>query len=141
MIEPADNDSAGNDLNVANSEVFILGTPLDAFVIQLVDGVTPADPAFGSGPDPNTINANQVTLLEGTRLLTRGIDYLYSFDATSNTIRLSPLVGDWPDNRNYTYAPQQNFSFQQRQLAGEARKAKAELSGAARSAVFSMTSA
>lgn len=44
-----------------------------------------------------------------------------------------------PDNRNYTYAPQQNFSFQQRQLAGEARKAKAELSAAARSAAAPVT--
>ena len=33
--------------------------------------------------------------------LREGIDYTFRFDSTSNTIRLTPLAGIWPDGKVY----------------------------------------
>ncbi len=70
-----------------------------------------SDPFVGSGIDDDTVvvpvlpglrqaGAN-IALFEGDRLLTEGIDYTFSYDATRGLITLRPIAGVWRDDRAY----------------------------------------
>ena len=88
LVRPLDN--AGSDLNPQLTEVFLVGERPGEFLIQL------------SGPDDSTVDSSKITVLRGADTLVRGVDYRYSYDSTSDVIRLAPLVGAWPDDAIYT---------------------------------------
>ncbi len=77
------------------------GNVLDAFDIQLIDGIAPADPAPGVGIDDSSVNSSVILLTEDGRTLVEGVDYRFGYDASNNIIRLTPIAGIWKDNSTY----------------------------------------
>jgi hypothetical protein len=90
--------------------------PVLEFAVQLIDGVQPADPAFGSGIDDRTIVEEFVILdqLTGVRLprmpvtllrdgiaLVEGLDYILSYDPTNDVLHLRPAQGVWETGHTY----------------------------------------
>jgi hypothetical protein len=101
LLNPRDNDAFGADRNSALTFVELTNTVLNNFSIQLLDGVQPADPQEGTGADDNTVNGNRVTVSRDSVKLVQGVDYDFSYDATNNIIRLTPLAGIWESDRVY----------------------------------------
>ncbi|MFV1964338.1 MAG: PPC domain-containing protein, partial [Pirellulaceae bacterium] len=117
LVNPQDNDSRGLDLDSAVSIVQFNEGVFARFTIQIVDGFESADPFPGVGVDDGTltgrvVNVDEdglplqikgpaVTLFQDGQFLLEGFDYTYRFDTTSNTIRLTPLAGIWPDDKVY----------------------------------------
>ena len=101
LIVPADNDSEGLDLlgDVSSFVQLEQGVTGASFVIRLVDGVEPADPTDGLGVDDDTVLTDAVTISRNGVLLQDTVDYSFSYNRTSDTIRLTPLSGIWtPDS-------------------------------------------
>jgi len=84
------------------------GTIYDAFEIQLIDGIRPADTGFGVGVNDNTVTGENLLvtrLIVGsteTELLEEGVDYRFAYEPGDNTIRITPIAGIWADNAVYT---------------------------------------
>ena len=83
----------------------------DHFLIQIVDGYETADPYPGvgindatilgpNGPDGRLPGAAVTVFADGV-FLEEGIDYTYRYDATRNTIRLTPTSGVWASDKVY----------------------------------------
>ncbi|TWU18034.1 hypothetical protein Poly21_01890 [Allorhodopirellula heiligendammensis] len=113
-INPRDNDAAGLDSDRTTSFIQRGTGTLGDFRIQLVDTGDASNPFTGIGIDDSTLmvaeipglrkSGANITVFENDRLLTEGIDYTFSYDATSNTITLIPLAGVWRDDRSYRVA-------------------------------------
>jgi VCBS repeat-containing protein len=88
LSNPLDNDALGVDADINDTYVRLLDGSLEYFSILLSDG-------FGTGPDATTVLANSVILTENGRTLVPNVDYIFGFNAGSNTIRLTPLSGLW----------------------------------------------
>ncbi|MCA9245531.1 MAG: choice-of-anchor L domain-containing protein [Planctomycetales bacterium] len=108
LLKPLDNDAERRDQDPTATNVLVLGDPLSEFAIQLVDGVLSADQSTGTAIDLTTVDARSVRIsrthedtLE-TEELQIGIDYIFNFDQTNNTIRLTPLPGIWLTGYTYT---------------------------------------
>ena len=117
LVNPQDNDAERRDIDPSVSVVQLTEGLLSDFSIQIVDGFESADPFPGVGVDDATIAGNvvlieedeiplqvtgpAVTVFQDGKFLLEGIDYTFRYDATSNTIRLSPLTGLWPDGKVY----------------------------------------
>lgn len=108
---PRDNDPLGIDTDQATSFLRLRSGIYDEFRIQLRDTGDSSDPFAGLGIDDNTVvvatiddlrspGAN-ITLFEGDRLLTEGIDYTFSYDTSKNIITLRPIAGLWRNDRAY----------------------------------------
>ena len=81
----------GGDQDVDSSFVRLREGVVAFFDVQLID-------TNGTGPDPATINSQNVTLTENGRQLLPGVDYIFGYSSNSRTIRLTPLTGLWrPD--------------------------------------------
>jgi hypothetical protein len=84
------------------------GTIYDAFEIQLIDGIRPADTGFGVGVNDNTVTSENLLvtrLVVGSsevELLEEGRDYRFAYEPADNTIRITPIAGIWADNAVYT---------------------------------------
>ncbi len=97
-----------DDLLIDSGRAFTVGTVFDSFDIQLIDGITPADPGAGVGVDDGSISGSliRVTRLAAgsnvTESLVEGIDYRFAYEPADNTIRLTPIAGIWKDNSTYT---------------------------------------
>ncbi len=97
-----------DDLLIDSGRAFTVGTVFDSFDIQLIDGITPADPGAGVGVDDGGVNGSliRVTRLEAgssvTESLVEGIDYRFAYEPADNRIRLTPIAGIWKDNSTYT---------------------------------------
>ncbi|EMI42141.1 GEVED domain-containing protein [Rhodopirellula sp. SWK7] len=84
------------------------GTIYDAFEIQLIDGIVPADTGYGVGVNDNTVTSENLLvtrLVVGSttvELLEEGRDYKFSYEPSDNTIRITPIAGIWADNAVYT---------------------------------------
>ncbi|MCH2122782.1 MAG: tandem-95 repeat protein, partial [Pirellulaceae bacterium] len=102
-IKPFDNDA---DLIDANRHETVISVPanaaLSSFEIRLVDGVAPLDAGEGIGLDDATVTSDKIAVYQNGFLLVDNVDYSFSFDATSNTVRLTPLSGIWTPDRVYT---------------------------------------
>ncbi len=108
---PQDNDAEGIDTDPAESFLQLNRGVYDEFRIQLRDTGDTSDPFVGSGIDDNTVvvpainglrsSGAAVALFEGDRLLTEGVDYTFSYDATKNIIILRPIAGLWRSDRAY----------------------------------------
>ncbi|MEM6778539.1 MAG: dockerin type I domain-containing protein, partial [Planctomycetota bacterium] len=99
----------GDDLfGDAGRSVTARGTIFDAFEIQLIDGIAPAESAPGVGIDDGTVLSDLVRLtrlVEGSdrvETLAEGVDYRFAYEPADNTIRLTPVAGIWADDSVYT---------------------------------------
>lgn len=101
LITPRDNDANGLDENPADHDVTIGGVPFPKFSIQLADGIDPFEAQAGTGIDDTTVTPNTVTLTKDGVLLVQGIDYIFNYDATNDTIDLVPVAGIWPVGSTY----------------------------------------
>jgi hypothetical protein len=101
LINPRDNDASGADLNPTPTVVQINNPVIRSFDIQLNDGLTETGRQAGTGVDHDTVTRDVVTVLQDGNLLQEGEDYIFSYDATGRTIRLTPLTGVWQPGRVY----------------------------------------
>lgn len=102
LVLPADNDPAGIDANRAANVVTLLNGSVEAFEIRLLDGVAPSDPVPGTGIADGSVTSESVIVLRDNIPLVEGIDYNFAYQASSNTIRLTPLAGLWQEDAVYT---------------------------------------
>jgi hypothetical protein len=84
-----------NDANDVSDQFTVVATEvtLDNFSIVLTDS--------GTGADDTSVSSSNVTLLRDGRTLVAGVDFSFAYDPTSNTIRLAPIAGIWPSNRQF----------------------------------------
>ncbi|MCA9218103.1 MAG: DVUA0089 family protein, partial [Planctomycetales bacterium] len=102
LLKPQDNDTDGKDQNPGANIVQVNNPVLTSFQIQLQDGITEqVQTQRGSGIDELTVVSDAVKLLRNGRLLTEGIDYLFSYDVSNRVIQLTPLAGIWQPGRVY----------------------------------------
>lgn len=101
LITPRDNDALGRDSDDRATFVNLTNQIVTDFSIQLLDGVEPNDPQDGTGADDNTVRADRITVFRDDVELEEGVDYKFSYDATNNIIRLTPLAGIWELDRKY----------------------------------------
>ncbi|QEG01009.1 Matrixin [Stieleria maiorica] len=92
LIDPLDNGSI--DADVSESFVRVISGTLDRFEIQLLD-------ERGVGLDDTSVAAEKLNLSQDGRLLIEGVDYIFGFSATNNTILLTPITGIWNPNSAY----------------------------------------
>ncbi|MEM8667655.1 MAG: GEVED domain-containing protein [Planctomycetota bacterium] len=97
-----------DDLLIDSGRASTSGDVFSSFDIQLIDGITPADPSSGVGVDDSSVNGSLILvqrLRAGsniTETLVEGIDYRFSYEPADNIIRLTPLAGIWLDDSVYT---------------------------------------
>ena len=105
LINPADNDSEGLDLDPAPNVVVRTNDIIRDFRIRLFDRADPNGPPEGSDVDDLSVSGAKVrleTVVGATAtLLVEGVDYSFSYDATNNLIVLTPLGGLWPLSTTY----------------------------------------
>ncbi|MCA9144379.1 MAG: tandem-95 repeat protein [Planctomycetales bacterium] len=104
LSQPADNDADGVDLRSNEVSIVQLGQGIvgSSFEIRLVDGVEPADPTDGLGVDDRTVVSSAVVVQRDGVTLQDGVDYSFSYNATSDIIKLTPLSGIWKPDSLYT---------------------------------------
>ncbi|MCL4201298.1 MAG: pre-peptidase C-terminal domain-containing protein [Pirellulaceae bacterium] len=91
-------DNGPSDLDQSATRVNLLRASLDHFAIQLSDR---EGSLIGIGIDDASVTKSTVRVFQDGRLLDESRDYLFSYNATSNTIRLTPLAGVWQQESNY----------------------------------------
>ena len=96
LIQPLDN--GPDDLDRSPTRVNLVHATLNHFDIQLIDR---EGPFVGIGIDDSTVTKNTVRVYQNARLLTEGRDYLFGYNPTNNTIRLTPLAGVWQQDSSY----------------------------------------
>ena len=101
LTSPLDNDAQGLDTDPAENSVAAIGRNLTSFRIRLNDGASLSDPVFGSGIDDSSVTSSAVILRQDGVELQDGTDYVFTYDATNDTIRLVPVAGVWPSNAVY----------------------------------------
>nr|MCU0708356.1 hypothetical protein [Pirellula sp.] len=94
LQRPLDNDASFVDEDRFNTYIKVRSGNLDYFEILL-------DERQGTGPDPATINRDNVILTENGRMLLPGVDYVFGYSFNSRTIRLTPLAGFWRQDSVY----------------------------------------
>ncbi len=84
------------------------GSIYDAFEIQLIDGIRPADTGYGVGVNDNTVTSENLLVTRlmlgnsAPEVLQEGIDYRFAYEPADNMIRITPIAGIWNDNAVYT---------------------------------------
>jgi hypothetical protein len=101
LITPRDNDALGLDSDGRETFVNLTNQVVSNFSIQLIDGVEPNDPQDGTGADDTSVRSDRVTIFRDEEKLIEGVDYKFSYDATNNIIRITPLAGIWEIDRKY----------------------------------------
>lgn len=133
VIQPPDNDPTGRDLDPAPNRLLVVGAGAAlSFDIQLVDGVQPADPQFGSGVDDRTVDSSKFTIRRGNQVLVEGLDYIFSYDATNNIARFIPTQGIWTAGRIYEIELNNNAATGIKDLAGNALRPNESATGRTR---------
>lgn len=99
LINPRDNDPDGIDKSGAVGVVALESSVLSNFELQFSDRTGIGE---GTGLDPNTVSESSVVLRQDGRTLQPGLDYKFSFDATNDVIRLTPVAGVWPNGSTYS---------------------------------------
>ena len=113
LLDPLDNDALGVDQDSSVSVVQLTGGVYPEFRIQLKDGNESTNPLKGIGIDDNSVTNSpidnlrvtgaSVVLFEDGKVLTEGIDYRFSYNATRDEIILTPLAGVWKNGRVYEF--------------------------------------
>lgn len=91
-------DNGAGDTDPSDSRVNLFRVALDRFEIQLTDG---QGTQGGIGVDDTTVTKESVQIIQDGRTLVEGIDYHFSYNTTSNIIRLTPLAGVWDEESSY----------------------------------------
>tara|TARA_R110002049_G_scaffold2750_10_gene22411 strand:+ start:25159 stop:41367 length:16209 start_codon:yes stop_codon:yes gene_type:complete len=89
------------NLGLDAGRVTVLGSAPDAFEIQLIDGIAPADITPGTGIDDRSVSSQSVLLLKDNLPLIEGVDYRYGYNPSTNVIRLTPIAGVFEENSTY----------------------------------------
>ncbi len=131
LVEPADNDPSGRDLNPADNFVRLGAETLTSFAIQIIDGVPSGDPSMGIGVHDVTVTGGQFNVLRDGVSLTQGVDYFFSYDALNNVARFVPATGTWAADHTYVIDLNNNALTGIRDIAGNVLRPN-ELSGATR---------
>lgn len=109
-INPIDNDAQRVDIDATASVLRLTSGVYPEFRIQLKDGFESSNLQAGTGIDDdsvvgrdggNRLPGSVLTITENGRLLTEGIDYVFSYNRTTNEIILKPLAGIWKNERVY----------------------------------------
>ncbi len=109
-LNPIDNDAQNVDIDRAESVMELTRGVYPEFRIQLQDGFESANLGGGTGINDDSVvgraGSNRtpgavVTITENGRLLVEGIDYVFSYNTTTNEIVLKPLAGVWKNDRVY----------------------------------------
>ena len=79
----------------------VLGAAPQAFEIQLIDGIPPADIVPGTGIDDGSVSTGSLILLKDGVALEEGIDYRFAYNPSTNIIRLTPIAGVWEEDSTY----------------------------------------
>ncbi len=93
LLEPADN--ASSDLDPELNSVRSVSGSFGLFRIGLVDIDISGNDLFGVGIDDLTVTAAAVAVRRDNQALVQGLDYIVSYDSTSDIITLIPLAGVW----------------------------------------------
>ncbi len=101
LIVPQDNDAAGVDIDPTVTIVHLSEGVYDNFTIQLVDGLQTSNAGEGVGVADLTVDSTNVTVTADGQLLIENVDYAFQYNATTNTIRLTPLAGAWANDKAY----------------------------------------
>ena len=109
-LNPVDNDAQSVDIDTTVSVMRLTSGVYPEFRIQLKDGFETGNLQAGTGIDDdsvigrdggNRLPGSVVTITENGRLLVEGIDYVFSYNTTTNEIVLKPLAGIWKNDRVY----------------------------------------
>ena len=109
-VNPVDNDARRVDADPTSSVIELTSGVYPEFRIQLQDGFESANLGGGTGIDDSSVVGRAteyrtagavVTITENNRLLVEGIDYVFSYNTTTNEIVLKPLAGVWKNDRVY----------------------------------------
>jgi hypothetical protein len=109
-VNPVDNDARRVDVDPTESVIELTSGVYPEFRIQLQDGFETANLGGGTGIDDSSVVGRTasnraagavVTITENNRLLVEGIDYVFSYNTTTNEIALKPLAGVWRNDRVY----------------------------------------
>jgi hypothetical protein len=109
-VNPVDNDAKRVDIDPTESVIELTSGVYPEFRIQLQDGFETANLGGGTGIDDSSVVGRDgvnrtagavVTITENNRLLVEGIDYVFSYNTTTNEIVLKPLAGVWKNDRVY----------------------------------------
>lgn len=109
-VNPIDNDAQRVDIDSTASVLRLSSGVYPEFRIQLKDGFESSNLQAGTGIDDdsvvgrdggNRLPGSVLTITENGRLLTEGIDYVFSYNRTTNEIILKPLAGIWKNERVY----------------------------------------
>jgi hypothetical protein len=111
LIEPEDNDAAKLDKDDDPTEVFLVApVDLSAFVVKL-------DDRDGIGIDDSLVTSSRFEVLRAGILLTDGIDYLFSYNANTDTVRFISTLSSFPIG-SYTIDIDRSPSTGVKDLAG-----------------------
>ncbi|MCY2983372.1 MAG: tandem-95 repeat protein [Planctomycetota bacterium] len=102
--QPLDNDPDIVDVDRTNTYIRLSSGTLNSFSILLYE-------PEGTGPDAATVTDNSVALTENGRLLRPGVDYIFGYNASSRTIRFTPLSGFWRADSTYEVTLVNKFSY------------------------------
>ena len=109
-LNPVDNDAQSVDIDTTISVIRLSSGVYPEFRIQLKDGFETGNLQAGTGINDNSVTGRDggnrlpgsvVTITENGRLLVEGIDYVFSYNTTTNEIVLTPLAGIWKNDRVY----------------------------------------
>ena len=89
------------NLGLDSGMVTVLGSAPDAFEIQLLDGLSPADITPGTGIDDRSVSNQSVLLLKNNEPQIEGIDYRFGYNPSTNIIRITPIAGVFEENATY----------------------------------------
>jgi hypothetical protein len=110
IATPIDNDAERVDIDNTLSVVRLSSGVYPEFRIQLKDGFETSNLQAGTGIDDNSVTGRDggnrlpgsvLTITENGRLLVEGIDYVFSYNLTTNEILLRPLAGVWKNEKVY----------------------------------------
>ncbi|MEM6979793.1 MAG: GEVED domain-containing protein, partial [Planctomycetota bacterium] len=104
LLEPIDNDNAGEDRDPNDTVVLVDDPLIEAFRILISDGRGPSAPVEGTGVDPATVSPASITLFRNGFELVEGVDYVLGFNASTGELRLSPLTTVWQPDSVYEIA-------------------------------------
>ena len=102
LLDPLDNDVDGNDLDVTDTVVHLVGRQLPEMRVQLSDGPGTPLPFEGVGIDSSTISSLTVTVSRDHELLQVGRDYRFGYNETNDTLLITPLSEIWAPGHVYT---------------------------------------
>ncbi|MFN6128852.1 MAG: tandem-95 repeat protein [Planctomycetota bacterium] len=129
-VNPVDNDARRVDVDPTASVIELSSGVYPEFRIQLQDGFEFANLGGGTGIDDNSVVGSEstnrspgavVTITENNRLLVEGIDYVFSYNTTTNEIVLKPLAGVWRNDRVYDITINNKDRFVIDAVAGDKR--------------------